>query len=481
MSTAELIIPEDLSIAEIRDSLSLIGDLSWMLWEQQRPIYNAIRNLPSGIDEYVVLCARQYGKSHLGVLLAVEDAIRNRDRCILIIGPDTKQTKDIVNPRMRRIQRLLPEGLLVQSKSENRWIVYHDLDKKQSDFSEVVIGGMNENSSSQRGKTVQTIYVEEVVESSPDDYLESLRSDLGPSLTHSKNGKIIFLTTLPKIPDHPFITDTLAGARLNGAVATFTIDDNIALSPQQKEACVRRCGGVDTDDYKREYLCQVIRDASTIVVPSYSEAAHVKIYSIPTFTHWNIMIDWGGVKDYTVGLLYTYDYLRNKILFHREFMFKENTATKTIWPLVDAWRAEYHVPIERVWADAPGQTLVDIAALTKEAVGLPDNKEDWQASINHLNVLFISNTVEINPELKFLRESLRSGTFNKHRTDFERTKALGHCDALATIMYACRNFDKSNPYPERTVSSERYYVRPKVDDDGIDAGAFGKSFGVFRQ
>lgn len=462
--------------------MALRGDLSWMLWDQQLPIYDAIRGLPAGVDEYVVLCARQYGKSHLGVLLAVEDAIRNRDRCILIIGPDTKQTKDIVNPRMRRIQRLLPEGLLVQSKSENKWIIYHDLNgSKQSDFSEIVIGGMNENSSSQRGKTVQTIYVEEVVESSPDDYLESLRSDLGPALTHSKNGKIIFLTTLPKVPDHPFITDTLAGARLNQALAVFTIDDNTALTAQQKEACIRRCGGVETDDYKREYLCMVIRDASTVVVPAYDEARHVKLINEPAFSTWCIMADWGGTRDYTVGLLYTYDYLRNKILVKEEFMFTENTSTKVIWPRIEAWEKQKQVGIDWIRADAPGQTLVDLAELTKRMISLP-NKEDWQAAINHLNVVFASDTIEIDPSCTFLRESLRSGTFNKQRNDFARTKALGHCDAIAALMYAVRHFSKDNPYPQKSINSEAYFMKPKEDEDNIEVSgaSFGRGFGAYR-
>lgn len=476
---ASALTEKQYDLGRLKHLLSLRGDLSWMLWEQQRPIYNAIRNLPASIDEYVVLCARQYGKSHLGVLLAIEDAIRYRDRCILIIGPDTKQTKDIVNPRMRRIQKLLPEGLLVQSKSENKWLIYHDLDKKQSDYSEIVIGGMNENSSSQRGKTVQTIYIEEVVESSPDDYITSLRSDLGPSLTHSQNGKIIFLTTLPKIPDHPFVTDTLAAARLNSALAIFTIDDNKALTPQQYEACVRRAGGKYTDDFKREYLCQVIRDASIVIVPSFNETLHVRQINTPPFTRWNIMVDWGGVKDYTVGLLYTYDFLRNKLMFKSEFMFRENTPTSTIWPVVLSWRSTYKVEIDNIRADAPGQTLVDIANLYKEAVALPD-KEDWQANINHLNVVMGAGTVEIDPSCKFLIESLRSGTFNKQRNDFARTKALGHCDAVACIQYAVRHFYRDNPYPVMTPSSQHYHVVPKEDEMIKISGITGKGFGVYK-
>jgi Terminase-like family. len=483
--------PPDVPLSQrhLQFALALIGDLSWLLWDQQVPIYKAVHSIPDQIDEFVVLCARQFGKSHLGVILAIESATRHRDRCILIMGPDTKQTKDIVNPRMRRIQAYLPPGMLVPSKSENKWILYHDRDKKQLDFSEIVIGGMNENSSSQRGKTVQDIFIEEVEDINPDDYTESLRSDLGPALAHSQAGKMVFLTTPPKVPDHPFNTDTLVKARLNDSLAVFTIDDNTALSPTQYEACVRRCGGKETDDFKREFLCQIIRDKSLVVVPAFNDEKHVLQLTIPPQTTWNIMVDWGGVQDYTVGLLYTYDYLRNKLLFKEEFVFFENTPTNVIWPEIRRWMEDYHIPWTRVYADAPGQVLVDLASLLSKAkergkmplvegepsIGLP-RKDDWESAINNVNVKFGIDFIEIDEGMKFTRETLRSGTFNKKRTDFERTKALGHCDALATLMYAIRHFDKENPYPHIFQRVENVFVRPKTSEASIGA-MVGKSFG----
>ena len=35
--------------------------------------------------------------------------------------------------------------------------------------------------------------------------------------------------------------------------------------------------------------------------------------------------------------------------------------------------------------------------------------------------------------------------FNKNRTDFQRTEELGHCDALACLMYSVRSQDKTLP------------------------------------
>lgn len=272
---------ENVDAKHVYELLWRRGDLEFLLWEQQEPIWSLLQDLPPHIVEFVILCARQFGKSTFGVLRALSRALKKRDRCILIIGPDTKQTKDIVNPKVRLLSKTAPHGLIRQSKSENRWLIHHDLNPKATDYSEIIVGGMNENSSSQRGKTVEEILIEEIADVNEDNYDKSIREDLGPALTHSDEGRMIFLTTLPDVPDHPFITDTLVRARLNNALARFTIDDNIALSPRQYQACVDRCGGKHTDAFKREYLCEVIRLRTRVCLPDFDEIINVQPFTLP--------------------------------------------------------------------------------------------------------------------------------------------------------------------------------------------------------
>ena len=145
------------------------GDLEFLLWAQQQPIWDKLMHIPEGVVEFIVLCARQFGKSTFGVIYALSQALKHRDSCILIIGPDTKQCKDIILPKMRFLTKTAPPGLIKQMKAENRFHVYHDLDPKASDFTEIILGGMNENSSSQRGKTVQLIMIEEISLRPPSD------------------------------------------------------------------------------------------------------------------------------------------------------------------------------------------------------------------------------------------------------------------------------------------------------------------------
>src|SRR5262245_979313 len=132
-------LPEYIQEDWLTRILWMRGDLEFLLWPQQLQIWNHLQNLPISVEMYVCLCARQYGKSWLGIVYALSEAIKNRDCCILIMGPDIKQTKDIVNPKMRQILRSCPPGLIKQMKTENRWHVYHDLDPTASDFTEIII------------------------------------------------------------------------------------------------------------------------------------------------------------------------------------------------------------------------------------------------------------------------------------------------------------------------------------------------------
>jgi hypothetical protein len=392
------------------------------------------------------------------------------------MGPTLKQTREIVTPRMREIGKDAPPGLIKPSKSEGKWYIGD---------SELVIGGFDANSSSQRGKTVQTIYVEEIVDSNPDDYTESMRSDLGPALTHSDGGKMIFLTTPPKIPDHPFITDTMAQAELNDALYIFTIRDNHQLTPDQFAACVKRCGGEQTVDFRREYLCEIIRDPQVVVVPDYDDIVHVARFEVPLHINPQITVDFGGVRDKTVAILHWYNYLENRTEVWDERVFPQNTPTSA---MVRSF-LEMEKPFKDVRriADAPGQVQVDLAD-TGYQVEIPP-KSDWQSGVNQMAVAFSTKTIVVHERCKFLRQSLKSGTFNKHRTDFDRTEALGHCDALAALMYGLRSQDRTNPYPRMTLNRDTYHFVPKEPNEiqladamvpYIPTGFTPKRFGTFR-
>lgn len=471
----------DLTRADLTRYMWEHGNLAWKLWPQQEPIYYGIRNLITPVELIVILCARQFGKSHLGVLLAIEDCIRYPDTCNLVIGPTVKQTTAIVAPRLKKIAEDAPPGLIKRTKSESKWTI---------GTSELVLGGFDQDSSSQRGKTLQNIYVEEVVDSDSDKYIESMASDLGPALTHSNGGRITFLTTPPKIPEHPFIVDTMVQAQLLETLYKYTIYDNIKLTEEQFNRCVKLAGGKNTIAFKREYECQIVRDPTVLVVPEFSMEKHVAPIRPPKDCHWHLTIDFGGVRDFTAAVLHTYDFLNDMDLVFDERKFPPNTPTNKIIQDLREMIAERGIE-PFVYADVSGQLQIDLNNEHGFPVAIPP-KTDWKTAVNTMAVRFSEEKLLIHPRCQFLISSCNNGTLNTNKTDFARTAALGHMDALAALMYGIRVRNTENPYKGRTSKSDAFFQRPKPDTtpQRLQAVTFGantggkyqpKKFGTFRK
>ncbi len=449
MNAAEQITADDWR-NDTATQLWLRGDLSYKLWKQQRPIYETVKALPLTILTVVFLCARQFGKSVLGVILATEDCLKNPDVIVMIIAPTIKQARGIVRPRMKLVCKDMPPGMVRHVKSEDAWYF--------SNGAEIRLGGFNTGSMAQRGKTIHKIYMEETADSEGDAYSDFLQSDLAPALTHSVNAQIIHLTTLPKIPDHPFVTETVPDAEMGNAFFKFTIRHNLMLTPEKYAMCVKLSGGEHTTAFKREYLCEQVRDDSIILAPEFNEAVHVRACVVPDCAKFWIGGDVGGVRDMSVFHLCSFDFKRAKVLFLDERAFMPETGSAIMVGECLAMEGKRQVSRH---VDAPGQLRVDLAAQHNYPTMLP-RKDELEATVNQVRVALTNNEVEIDPKCKLLIATLRSGTFNKHRTDLNRTAALGHMDAFMSAAYAIRHANKANPYPLYNGATEAtHYIKPQ--------------------
>jgi len=440
----------------VREELWLQGELEFLLWPQQVPIWKAIFSIPPGVNEFVNDISRQFGKSVIGCNFSLARAIRMRNKGWLIVGPDIDQTREIVNDKMRLLLETAPDGLIKPIPSENKWRIYHDRDWSAQDYSEIGITGFKEGASSRRGKTIQDIVFEEIVDVHEDVFSYKVRSVFGPMMTHSDGGIMLFNTTRPKQPHHPYLTEVMPRAKLRKAYIKRTIDDNIALSAEQKAAAIERSGGPDSDDTKRELYCITVVDKKLACVPDFKPDRDIGEFDLPQYWFPFVSIDWGGVRDKTCALLYTYDYMLNLLLFIDERVFDPNTATSKIIPEVMEMEKQWlplsgHDQIRSRWVDAPPNFVTtDLWADYKYRANMP-LKLDWEATLNGLNNAFHRNQARIHPRCRFLSVSCESGILNKNRTDFERTIALGHMDGVAAAMYANRMLDKSNPFPQHAI------------------------------
>ena len=70
---------------KLQNTLWLLGDLSWKLHPGQLEIYIELyKHIEEGKKEFAFRISRQYGKSYLTVILAIEACIKNPNIIFLI-------------------------------------------------------------------------------------------------------------------------------------------------------------------------------------------------------------------------------------------------------------------------------------------------------------------------------------------------------------------------------------------------------------
>jgi hypothetical protein len=406
-----------------------IGNLNYKLHEGQRAIRKRIRELPEATREALVFCSRRYGKSFLACVMALEDCLRTPNANVLFVGPSIKQTLDIVRLLFPEILRDAPKGLVTQSKSEKRWHF--------ANGSQLMIAGFDTAVESIRGLRADAIYLEESGSADAETFEYVIKSVLYPTLMHSR-GRIIHLTTPALTIDHPLHTVTIPSTSSAGAYFKYTIKDNPMLTPEVVQAEIESLGGYESAHTQRELFCEIVKDENIIVVPQFDDRRHVMPLSIPDDAYYWVAGDVGGVRDKSVFLLCAYDYSIDKVCISREVVADPQTPTSEI--VKRALAMEGGREVFR-FVDAPGQLFVDLSATYNYACYTPE-KLEFEHNIHRLQTAFYNDQVLVDPACKLLITTLRSGQLNKQRTDFARSNTLGHCDALAALVYALRHADK---------------------------------------
>lgn len=298
-----------------------------------------------------------------------------------------------------------------------------------------------------------------------------------------------------KVKDCDFNRQFREDAKLRGTYRKRTIRDNKQLTEKEIQREERLTGGARSANCRRELYCEEVRDAETLIVPEFNENVHVvdpADWVMPKYAHGHVGYDPGTTDPHgQVGLYF--DWLRQCIVvlwswaksnsstgevvrvtqrFERQFFGTDhrepgeptrelsirdalaNGAGK-VWETpanaLTYWDpGEYTLkpnPRSRI-SDIDNQFVIDLNTdhgmnLRKAEKG-PGSKE---ADTEHLRTLFEARPVKIvilrNGETDQLIEQLRSGQWdvdeNGHKTDWLRSKTLGHCDCIAALKYVVRD------------------------------------------
>ncbi len=411
------------------------GELSWKLRPEQRLLKTELEH--AHIQLGVFNIARRFGKTYTLVTYCLEQAMRSTQK-IRYGTAFLTDLEEFVLPAFYLILEDCPAKLRPKyHMSRKAWLFPNG--------SEIKLVGIDRHPNSLRGNAINIIVIDEA------GFVQNLKhiytSVIIPATAKQKNIKVVFISTPPESPDHYFVElIQKSQTQANGYYACLTIDDISDMPPEERHRLLEEIGGEHSTTAQREFFCKIIVDATRAVCPEFDEARHVVTATLPQFYMTWIAGDLGGVQDKTVAHLCAYDFERGKVLFLAESAHSNQTPTSAIVVGFKALEAAAKVPPTRRHFDGSGQTLTDLRVDYNYLSSLPD-KEDFDAGLNMLRVALIKDKVEIDPSCKLLIMTLKMGMLNKQRTDYMRTEALGHCDAVASAIYAYRHRLTENPFP----------------------------------
>ncbi len=362
------------------------------------------------------------------------------------MAPTLKQVSSIVEDNLSPICADAPQGLIRRSKSEYRWLVGN---------SSLRLGSLERaHVDNNRGGNAELIIFEEGGFVDSDSYRYAVQDVLGPQLLRS-GGVELHISSPSEDAEHYLHTHIMPTAEEQNLLFRYTVYDSPSITKEQIEKAIERCGGRQTEAFKREYLAEVIRSESLMVIPEFDTDLHVKEVEIPSHYNGILSIDMGGIRDKTAGYICIWDFERSRMIVTHEMFLDANSPTSKV--VEDARGILSLVNIgSNVFADVPGQVQVDMIESHNFQIA-PPHKDDRDAAINNLRLLFQKQEIEIHPRCVNLIGCLKSARYNDKRTDFLRTDRYGHADPIMALVYGARML-----YPMRSINP---FPKPKVHRD----------------
>lgn len=437
-----------LSVEAAQELLWHKGVLHWLLKPVQKDLYQSYVDCKNKI--IVWNCSRRLGKSYSLCIIALETCLKKPNSLVKYCCAKQKDAKSIIRPLIREIIETCPEELKPTYKTqENCWLFPNG--------SRIELNGLDGGrAESIRGGSADLGIIDEA--GLVDDLPYIITSIILPTTATTK-GKIILASTPPKSPIHPFITRYLNKARIEGNLVTKTIYDNPNIDKEELEKLIEESGGEESIDFRREYLCHVIKDENYAIIPEFDaelKAAIVKEWPKKPFYDGYVAMDL-GLKDLTVALFAWYDFTASKLIIENELVLNgqkfntnvlaEGIRQKEDATFTDTLTGELKEPYIRV-SDNNLIVIKDLWDLHGLRF-LPTRKDEADAALNKMRIMLKNEEIIIHPRCITLITHLEAGIWNKAKTSFDRSADNGHFDAIDSLKYLVRNVQTThNPYPK---------------------------------
>lgn len=435
-----------------RQELWRRGQLSWILDAAQKQLYKLYYE--AGNKTNVWLLSRRSGKSFTLCVLAIEQCLREKNSIVKFLSPTKLQLNNNIRPIMRKILETCPEELKPEFKQKD-FIYYF------SNGSEIHLAGADSGHAEKlRGGDSHAWFIDEAGSCSNLEYI--VNSILIPTTIITK-GKGILASTPPSESDHDFL-NFIEQAENRGTLVRKTIYDNPRITQKDIEEVAEELGGVNTEAFRREALCEIIKSSSRSVLPEVTPELIkeiVKEWPKPPFLDYYEAMDIGGV-DLTAVLFAYYDFRADKIIIEDELVMDMRINGNNIKKLTEnideieerlgnnIYTNEIKRPYMRV-SDTNPIVLNEIRLYSNNVINfVGTRKDDKNAAINNLRMLLVAKKIIINPRCIFLIKHLQNVKWksDSNKTEFARSPDEGHYDTVDAAVYLIRNMSLTkNPYP----------------------------------
>lgn len=429
------------------------GILEWLLRPVQVQIQKSVNQRKS--RKPVIHCSRRLGKSYLLVKMALEFATKYPRWPVRYVAPSRVGLRQIIHPIFQDITKTCPPHL------KPEWNTVDNQYQLPSGGLIHLSGVNNGHEDDPRGTASGLAIVDEA---GFIDHLEYVVQSVLMPQTINTGGFVILSSSSPKTPAHEFVGFIQEAA----AAGDYSLYDIYAAGypPEIVDEFMREAGGGESSTWKREYLCKLVVDESSAVVPEWDDR-YIQDWPrnqfFPFYQTYEAM-DVGG-RDKTAVLFGYYDFLNTKCVIEDEFIVEgPRMTTKLIADEVKAREIERwkEKPVHLRVADNNNVILLNDLQAFHGLSFAPTSKDDLEAMVNQVRLFVKQGRVIVHPRCKELTGCLRYGIWNEKRTEFARSKAFGHFDALASLVYFIRNVDTvTNPIPANYGKTEfEYFIPP---------------------
>lgn len=442
------------------------GQLRYKLRPHQQVLYDKIRSVLSDKDptksSFVLNCARQFGKSFILFLIAVEECLRFKKHTVVFIGPLKNQVHEIIN-------------------GNTYSVIFNDCPAELTpavDFSTITFkngsrirlaGTDNKNYENLRGGAAHLILLDEAAFMT--DLAGGVLSVVEP-MTKTTDGKLIYASTPAVTPDHDFTT-ILREHQDAELSSTYTIWDDTSMSERQLQKAIHQCGGRDTTKFQREYECKLVTETDLAIIPEWNEKyvvevepdEHYKLY------HKYVSMDI-GTKDFTALVFGYYHFPTTTLVIEQDFVINGPLMTTNMLAQ-NVQRIEeelwgVNADIRKRIADNNNLILLqDLSYLHGMPFGAT-SKSNLPAMVNKVRMMVQAGQIKVHPRCEQLIGCLKYGIKRNvgETMEFCRSRKYGHFDALAALIYLVINIDKTtNPIPANYgIDGMSHWINPDMSN-----------------